>query len=286
MQDPSAQPATEKELTELYDNPLERLQLLGSDEAAISAFLDELDVRGPREREMLRELARTTPLERPDRFEADHRRVVAALESLRRHGYRGAGAAASLPLLRVPIRFLVELVARYVVVSHVKNVVVQMRNLYWLREMEAAEDSRDLALLRSARTDAQALVEITKSREIGVPTFVIGGLLIPAGISLWRLASGTIHEWWIALLVGAIGIAIGLAISWFVLRGPAHPPLRDAAARRALAHDRELRRAAEGPVRSLRGRRHLAHRRRLDRPPAPRHARARAIDLRPTETPR
>jgi hypothetical protein len=221
MQDPSAQPATEKELTELYDNPLERLQLLGSDDAAISAFLDELDVRGPREREMLRELARTTPLERPDRFDADHRRAVAALESLRRHGYRGAGAAASVPLLRVPVRFLVELVARYVVVSHVKNVVVQMRNLYWLREMEAAEDSRELALLRSARTDAQALVEITKSREIGVPTFVIGGLLIPAGISLWRLASGTIHEWWIALLVGAIGIAIGLAISWFVLRGAA-----------------------------------------------------------------
>ena len=86
MQDPSAQPPTEKELTELYDNPLERLQLLGSDDAAISAFLDELDVRGPREREMLRELARTTPLDRPDRFEADHRRVVAALESLRRHG--------------------------------------------------------------------------------------------------------------------------------------------------------------------------------------------------------
>jgi hypothetical protein len=221
MQDPSAQPATEKELTELYDNPLERLQLLGSDDAAISAFLDELDVRGPREREMLRELARTTPLERPDRFDADHRRVVAALESLRRHGYRGAGAAASVPLLRVPIRFLVELVARYVVVSHVKNVVVQMRNLYWLRELEAAEDSRQLELLRSARTDAQALVEITKSREIGVPTFVIGGLLIPAGISLWRLASGTVHEWWIALLVGAIGIAIGLAISWFVLRGAA-----------------------------------------------------------------
>jgi len=39
MPDPSAQPATEKELTELYDNPLERLQLLGSDGAAISAFL-------------------------------------------------------------------------------------------------------------------------------------------------------------------------------------------------------------------------------------------------------
>jgi hypothetical protein len=50
---------------------------------------------------------------------------------------------------------------------------------------------------------------------------VIGGLLIPAGISLWRLASGTVRDWWIALVVGAIGVAIGLLISWLVLRGAA-----------------------------------------------------------------
>lgn len=170
---------------------------------------------------MLRELARTLPLERPARFEADHQRVVVALESLRRHGFRGAGAGSRIPLLRVPIRFLVELVARYVVVSHIKNVVVQLRNLYWLREMEASRDSRELDLLHTARTDAQALVDITKSREIGVPTFVIGGLLIPASISLWRLASGTVRAWWVALVVGAIGVAIGLTISWLVLRGAA-----------------------------------------------------------------
>jgi hypothetical protein len=69
--------------------------------------------------------------------------------------------------------------------------------------------------------DAQALVEITRGREIGVPTFVIGAILIPAGLSIWRLATGTVREWWIALLVGAIGVAIGLLISWIVLRGAA-----------------------------------------------------------------
>ena len=221
MQDPSAQPATEQELEELYDNPLERLQLLGSDDAAISAFLDELDVRGPREREMLRELARTSPLEQPDRFEADHRRVVA-----RSRAFVGTATAEQAPaearLLRVPIRFLVELVARYVVVSHVQERRrAAAQPLLAPRDARRRSDSRELALLHPARTDAQALVEITKSREIGVPTFVIGGLLIPAGISLWRLASGTVREWWIALLVGAIGVAIGLAISWFVLRGAA-----------------------------------------------------------------
>jgi hypothetical protein len=208
-------------LEDQYDSPLERLQLLGGDDVAIAAFLDEIDVRGPRDREMLRELARTSPLARPDRFDADHRQVLVALESLRRHGHHGARAGSKLGPLRTPIRYLVELVARYVVVAHCKNVAMQLRNLYWLREMQAESGSRELQLLRPARFDAQALVEITKGREIGVPTFVIGGLLIPVGLSTSRLATGTVREWWIALLAGAVGVAIGLLISWIVLRGAA-----------------------------------------------------------------
>jgi hypothetical protein len=219
MQDPTTR--SEEQLRELYDNPLERLQLLGSDDAAVAAFLDEIDVRGPRDREMLRELARPSALARPERFDADHRRVLVALESLRRHGYHGSRVGARVPFLRTPIRFLVQLVARYVVVSHVKNVAMSMRNLYWLREMQSPSGSDELELVRPARMDAQALVEITKSREIGLPTFVIGGLLIPAAISISRLASGTTRAWWVALLVGTIGVVVGFLISWFVLRGAA-----------------------------------------------------------------
>ena len=44
---------SQDDLEEQYDNPLERLQLLGGDDEAIAAFLDEIDVRGPRDREML-----------------------------------------------------------------------------------------------------------------------------------------------------------------------------------------------------------------------------------------
>jgi hypothetical protein len=97
MHDPSAEG-----LEEQYDNPLERLQLLGSDDEAIAAFLDEIDVRGPRDRELLRELARSSSLARSDRFEADHRRLLVGLESLRRHGHHGARAAESLGVLRTP----------------------------------------------------------------------------------------------------------------------------------------------------------------------------------------
>jgi hypothetical protein len=226
MQDPSVNPPVEaasaEALDELYDNPLERLQLLGGDDSAIAAFLDEIDVRSPREREMLAELARGPVVARPDRLDADHRRVLAALESLRRHGHHGWRAADQLGPLRHVLRFLVELIARYVVVSYAKRIAVDLRNLYWLREMEAPTDTPERDLLQRSRMDAQALVEITKSREIGVPTFVIGGLLIPVTLSVWRLASGFSYEhWWIAVVVGAVGVLIGLGISWILLRGAA-----------------------------------------------------------------
>jgi hypothetical protein len=204
------------------DNPLERLRLLSGDDDAIASFLDELEVSSPREREMLAELARRTPLARVDRFDADHRRLIEALESLRRHGFHGSRSGGSLGPLRYVVRWLVQLVARYLVVSHVKNVVTQMRNLYWAREMEAASNSTELKLLRPARFDAQALVEIMKSREIGVPSFVLAGILIPVTATVWRLMSGfTFANWWVALLVGLAGVAVGFCLSWIVLRGTA-----------------------------------------------------------------
>ena len=100
-----------------YGNPIERLRLIGDDEGAIAGFLDEIDIRSPREREMLAELARTSPLARAERFESDHRHAIEALESLRRHGFHGSRAASELGPLRHPVRKLVELIARYIVVS-------------------------------------------------------------------------------------------------------------------------------------------------------------------------
>ena len=207
---------------EEIDNPLERLRLLSGDDDAIASFLDELDVSSPRERQMLAELARRTPLARPDRFDADHRRLIEALESLRRHGFHGSRSGTSLGPFRPVVRWLVELVARYLVVSYVKTVVTQMRNLYWARELESESSSRELKLLRPARFDATALVEIMSSREIGVPSFVLAGILIPVTATLWRLMSGfTFANWWVALLVGLVGVVVGVGLSWIVLRGTA-----------------------------------------------------------------
>ena len=207
-------------IDETLDNPLERLRLLAGDDDAIAAFLDELDVSSPREREMLAELARPRPLARPERFDADHRRLIEALESLRRHGFHGSRSGSSLGPFRYLVRWLVQLVARYLVVSYVKTVATQLRNLYWVRELESASNSRELKLLRPARFDANALVEIMQSREIGVPSFVLAGLLLPLGATIWRLMSGfSFDSGVVAVLVGAVGVAVGVGLSWVVLRG-------------------------------------------------------------------
>jgi hypothetical protein len=221
MPPPSRPPRAAPAPPEGLDNPIERLQLLAGDDDAISAFLDDIDVRSPREREMLAELARSAVLARPERFVADHKRVLVAIESLRRHGHHGSRAAASLGPPRLLVRYLVELMARFLVVGHVKNVAVTMRNLYWLREMEAGEATPEFKLLRPARFDAQALTEIVRGREIGVPTVVLL-LFIPAAASIWRLLSGYTYElWWVAALLGLAGVLIGLGISWLMLRGTA-----------------------------------------------------------------
>ena len=203
-------------------NPLERLELLSGDDAAIESFLDDIDVTSPRAREMLVELARTATIARPERFVLDHRRVIAALESLRRHGYHGSRAAPGLGPVTAFVRWGIGLVARYIVVSYVKTVTTDMRNLYRFRELQSVPETPERRLLRPARQDAEALVEVVKSRAIGVPTFVIGAILLPLLASIYRLATGlTFGSWITATVVGVVGILIGVLISWFLLRGTA-----------------------------------------------------------------
>ena len=166
---------------------------------------------------------------------------------------------------------MIELVARWIVVSYVKSVVSNLRNLYWLREIEAPDDSLELKLLRPLRMDGDSLVEIARSRELGVPTFVIGALLIPLGATIYRLTTGfAFQRWQAAAIVGAVGIAIGSASVDRAPRdgdgGPADPALGPGAARGGMEVGRLLREAAEGPLAKLRDRRDHADDRRLDHP--------------------
>jgi hypothetical protein len=87
------------------------------------------------------------------------------------------------------IRWLIQLVARFVVVSYLRQVSKEMRNLYWLREIETSL-SRTTGGHWQARLDADGLVTVFRRREIGLPSFIIGGLLIAVFATGWRLTQG------------------------------------------------------------------------------------------------
>jgi hypothetical protein len=115
---------------------------------------------------MLAELARKTPVARPDEFPAAHRRAAAALETLGRHGYR----SAAIPRWLKPEffgRFVVELVARYVVVSYLRRVSTEIRNLYWLRAIQWPVGTPERLVLRRARVEAEGLIVVFERRELG-----------------------------------------------------------------------------------------------------------------------
>src|SRR5262245_4070666 len=152
------------------DGWLARVQIVDANEDEVASFLDSLDLRGPQEREMLEELARNGTLARPDEFADAHRRAVASLETLGRHGYR----SAVIPRWLRPKffgRFVVELVARYVVVSHLRRVSTDVRNLYWLRAMQAPVGSKERKELLRTGTEAQGLIVVFKRRTLGLPSF-------------------------------------------------------------------------------------------------------------------
>jgi plasmid stabilization system protein ParE len=219
------------------DNPIERLKLLAANDADLSAYLDSLELASPREREMLREIARDRPLRDPAAFPRAHRNAAEALESLARHGYRGTAAGRRLGPLRPLVRWGIELVGRYVVVSYIRHVTRTIRNLMVVREIQALPGSPERESLTIARQDAERMVEALKAREIGIPTFLIGGALVPIVASIGN-ARGWLENEVVATAIGVAGILVGLLLSWFVLRGA------------ALA-SRRIRLSTAGPLRAL-----------------------------------
>ena len=207
---------------ERLDEALERLELIRGDDAAIAEFLDGFDLRGPRERALLVELARTRTISQPDLFPHAHRRAVAALESLGRHGYHEPSLSRRLGPLRGVVRYLIGLVARYVVVSYLRRVSTEMRNLYWLRAIQSEPDGVDRSLLERARNEADGLRVVFQRREVGLPSFVFGGLLVSILATLWRATQGLAFDsWWGTVATGGAGLAVALVVSWIILRGAA-----------------------------------------------------------------
>jgi hypothetical protein len=222
-----------KSVFDEVDDWLDRVQLVDEGDDEVARFLDSLDLHGPQEREMVAELARKTPLAKPDEFPAAHRRAAAALETLGRHGYR----SAAIPRWLKPEffgRFVVELVARYVVVSYLRRVSTEMRNLYWLRAIQSPVGTPERLVLRRTRVEAEGLIVVFQRRELGLPSFIVGGVLVPIVLALVRLIQGlSLTQWWASTLVAVVGALVVLLVSAVVLRGAAMASRRIRLATRA-----------------------------------------------------
>jgi hypothetical protein len=225
-----------KSVFDEVDDWLDRVQIVDEGDDEVARFLDSLDLHGPQEREMLVELARKSPLAKPDEFPAAHRRAAAALETLGRHGYR----SAVLPRWLKPDffgRFVVELVARYVVVSYLRRVSTDLRNLYWLRAIQSPAGTPERLMLRRARLEAEGLMVVFQRRELGLPSFIVGGVLVPITLALIRLIQGlSLSQWWAATLLAVVGALVVLVVSAVVLRGAAMASRRIRLATRAPLH--------------------------------------------------
>jgi hypothetical protein len=228
---------TEEDPFEDIDNPIERLKLLSENEEGLAEYLDAIEVTSPREREMMREISRTRPLAQPDRFLQAHRNMAEALESLARHGYHGTVAGRRTGPLRALIRWGVQLVARYLVVSYIRTLSTRLRNLYVLREAQAVPGSDERLQLSRARLDAERMVDALETKELALPAFLLGGAAIPLVASVGRI-TGILERTWVAALIGVLGMLIALAASWVILRGA------------ALA-SRRIRLATRGPLQAL-----------------------------------
>lgn len=202
---------------EELDNPIERLKLLSGDDEEITRYLDSIEVTSPREREMLREIARTAS---PASTCSPRPIATWSRPWSRSRDTATTARARRLGPLRTVIRWAIQLVARYVVVSYVRSVAVRLRNLYILREAEALPGSHERLELSRARRDGERMVEALRTRELGVPTFLVAGAIVPLVAAVSR-ATGLLQSAVWGTVIGVAGMLVALGASWVILRGTA-----------------------------------------------------------------
>ena len=210
----------------LVDELSERLDrfriLYDRDDAATNELLAELGGSGQVEREMVRELAATRVLQKPDRVPDAHAMAMRALEVLSRNGSRPPSQLRPLgPLTRIA-RYLVQQVIRYVVRRHQHQVVEALRDLYSRRLGWVPPGDPARSVLLRARLDVERSAPAYKKNTIGVPAFLLGGAVVSSVTQGLRRS-----------VTAAAGSRVGLAValtatfvlvaasSWVILQGAA-----------------------------------------------------------------
>lgn len=217
---PVAVPEVEEDLLliDQLGDRLESLQLLRGhgDESQTNQLLEAFGSSGVIEDTMLKELSSKEPLHHTSRFDEAHRQAMRALEVFDRNGPRPPSALNKVPSLIKPVaERIVQLFITFIVRSHQKRLVKQLRQLYALREANSPVGSDDYQLLATARIQVDAITPDLNKSSLPLPAFLVGGAAISGTASFIGRSLTTD--------LGRFGFAagfliIGLGLFWCVLK--------------------------------------------------------------------
>lgn len=197
---------------------LESLQLLRGrgDETSTNQLLEAFGSSGVIEDQMLRELSSKEPLHHTERFDEAHRQAMRALEVFDRNGSRPPSALNRVPRLIKPVaERIVQLFITFIVRSHQKRLVKQLRQLYALREANSAVGSDEYQQLATARIQVDAITPDLNKSSLPLPAFLVGGAAISGTASfIGRSLTTDLGRWCFA----AGFLIVGLGLFWCVLK--------------------------------------------------------------------
>lgn len=204
------------ELDETFDA---FLTLRKSDGEAAAALLSTIGASSEVDGDIILEIASKRPLGHPERFESAHTTVMRALEVLDRNGDRGINFS-SLGFIGPVAQFLVQLVTRFIIRSHVGSVIDNLRKLYARREAATLIDDPDRQMIVRARVQAERLREGYKRNPLALPTFLLGGAVLSTVINVIVGAVSAAVTNWITrvIFIGVLFLLLAVA-AWVILQG-------------------------------------------------------------------
>jgi hypothetical protein len=205
------------------------------------ALLEQIAGPGKAEQDIVRELSKLKPLWRPDRFEESHRWVMRALEVLDRNGTRGPAFRRSLGPLKPIAGYVVGLLIRWIVRGYQNGLVTKVRKLYERREANSIWGSDEHVMIRRARINALQVEQGFKGKQLGLPSFLLGGAILSSIFSGIASAFSALFN-----SDNAVAAVIVLALFVLMLLGLAWSALYAAAVAR-----RRIRLCTDQPVKAL-----------------------------------
>lgn len=143
--------------------------------------------------------------------------AMRSLEVLDRNGARRAKLPRLGPLKPIG-SYIVQQMTRWIVKGHQNTLVTHIRKLYERREANSIPGSPEHLMLRRARLSAARVEPGYKGKQLGLPTFLLGGAIISTvfsavqGFIRWAFndLTGSV------ILAAVLGIVFG-ALAWAAL---------------------------------------------------------------------